>query len=152
MPILGEFLSGPRAADGRVGRWGHPGQGGGVTFLGVKFNYPAGECVWAWLLWLVGGRLPVPSVWRGRLRTTEWASIIPSENGPCGWLHGLHTHSLTASQSHSPFSGLAPPPPPLQLPEKSLHNVAAGLKWILGHPCGRRTCGQHSQDVRQLVH
>lgn len=45
MPILGEFLSGPRAADGGVGRWGHPGQGRGVTFLGVKFNYPAGECV-----------------------------------------------------------------------------------------------------------
>lgn len=32
------FLSGPRVA-------GSPSQGKGVTFLGVKFNYPAGECV-----------------------------------------------------------------------------------------------------------
>lgn len=47
------------------------------------------------------------------LRTTEKASIIPSENGPCGWLHGLRSHSLplynsTAESLKVSFSFLLP--------------------------------------------
>ena len=42
-----------------------------------------------------GGRTAARSQHATRgLRTTEKASIIPSENGPCGWLHGLRSHSL----------------------------------------------------------
>lgn len=50
------------------------------------------------------------------------ASIIPSENGPCGWLHGLHSHSLAFTtvllpqNFHSLFSALPPPLAPQPLP------------------------------------
>lgn len=91
--ILGEFLSGPRAARGT-----QPGKG--VTFLGVKFNYPAGErvcCEW----WANG--CPFPACDK-EVKNHRKASIIPSENGPCGWLHGLHSHSLPSTTA--PGEGL----------------------------------------------
>lgn len=64
------------------------------------------------------------------------ASIIQSENSPCGWPHGPRTHSrpfttavlLKAPKFHSLFSfstaPLAPSSPISLAAEKSLHNAA----------------------------
>ena len=112
------FLSGPRVA-------GSPVQGKGGDFAGCKIQLSSG---WACLSVSVvsGGRTAARSQHATRgLRSTEKAPIIPSENGPCGWLHGLRSHSLPfttalprASKvsfsflcSHSLFF-LSPPPQP----------------------------------------
>lgn len=89
------------------------------------------------------------------------ASIIPSENGPCGWLHGLHSHSLAFTtvllplNFHSLFSALSPPArtpaPPFflasRLSEKRLHNVARSLERILRHP---PVDGAHVDNPRRM--
>lgn len=62
----------------------------GVTFLGVKFNYPVDERVRC--AFRVDGCL-FPACDK-EVKKHRKASIMQSENGPCGWLHGLHFHLL----------------------------------------------------------
>lgn len=105
--------------------------GKGVTFLGVKFNYPKGERICSDRR--VDG-CPFPACDKG-VKSHRKASIMPSENGPCGGLHGPRSHSApftTAQSLNASFPFCAPTPflPPASShpsspsrSEKSLYNA-----------------------------
>lgn len=138
--ILGEFLSGPRV-------WGRgealPGTG--VEFLGSKNSIMrrASVCERAVVSRVDGCPFPACDE---EVKKHRKASIMRSENSPCGWLHGLHSHSLASKLSFSFLCSYSPPSSspnysPLSCSaalkkkkKKRLHNVAKSLERILQHP------------------
>lgn len=159
MLILGEFLSGPRV----VGTL--PREGG--DFPGCKMQLSSRRACLSVSV-KSGGRTAARSQRATRgLRTTERPPLcrvrtahVAGCTAPTLFHSPLQQH-CRKPQSFILFFFLLPflfflLPPPFScsptLSEKSLHNAAGRLEWILQHPCGQRTCGQHSQDVCQLVH
>lgn len=165
MLILGEFLSGPRVA------WG-TSQGKGVTFSGCKIQLSGG---WACLSVSVVERwadgCPFPACDKGvknhrkGLHYPEWERPMwLAARPPLSFTPPLQQHCrepqsfILLSPALTPFLPPAPPPPPSSftlscspsLKKRASTMLLGRLEWILQHPCGQRTCGQHSQDVCQL--
>lgn len=99
------FLSGPRVA-------GSPGQGTGVTFLGVKFNYPAGErvCCERW-----ADGCPFPACDKGvknhrkGLHYPEWERPMwLAARPPLSFTPLYNSTAESLEKFHSPFSALIP--------------------------------------------
>lgn len=98
---------------------------------------------------------PFPACDKG-VKNHRKASIIPSENGPCGWLHGLRSHSLRfttalprASKFHSLFSALTPfLPHPLLL----LHSLSCSPTLRKEPPQCRCKAGVDSSAPLRTVH